>query len=87
MHDLLSQALAAIGSVSTPDALEALRVQYLGKSGLVTEQMKKLGSLPPEEKKTFGAEVNVLKTKIAEAIEQKKSVLEKAGLEARLASE
>ena len=87
MQDLLSQALAAIGSVSTPDALETLRVQYLGKSGLVTEQMKKLGSLPPEEKKTFGAEVNVLKTKIAEAIEQKKLQLDKAGLEARLASE
>lgn len=87
MTDLLTQALSAITAAASPDALEALRVQYLGKTGLVTEQMKKLGTLPPEERKTFGAEINILKTKIAEAIDTKKSELDKAGLAARLASE
>lgn len=90
MSDLTTisaQAKAATQSVTTLDALENLRVQYLGKSGIVTEQMKKLGSLPPEEKKSFGAEVNKLKTELQQLIDEKKAVLESAALDARLASE
>lgn len=68
-------------------ALEEIRVKYLGKSGLITGQMKNIATLPAEEKKAFGAEVNKVKDAVTAAIEAKKSELEQAELSAKLASE
>ena len=67
--------------------LDDLRVHLLGKSGLVTQQLKTLGALAPEERKAKGAEINALKDQIALAIEEKKTILETKALELRLASE
>ncbi len=66
---------------STAD-LEALRVAYLGKKGSITELMKEMKDLTPEEKKAFGQEVNILKSfatqKLAERTEElKKQEIEK----------
>jgi len=68
-------------------ALEEIRVKYLGKSGLVTSQMKAIATLPVEEKKSFGAEVNRVKDLIAEKLDEKKIQLESKELSAKLASE
>jgi phenylalanyl-tRNA synthetase alpha chain len=68
-------------------AIEQVRVSALGKKGRVAELMQKLGSLPPEERKTFGATVNSLKARVTEALEARKSVLESQALEAKLANE
>ncbi|MHA7872956.1 MAG: tRNA ligase subunit PheS family protein, partial [Hyphococcus sp.] len=68
-------------------ALEDVRVAALGKKGVVSERMKTLGKMSPEERKEMGPALNGLKTRIAEAIEAKKAVLEEAALEARLATE
>lgn len=68
-------------------ALEEIRVKYLGKSGLVTGQMKNIAVLPAEEKKAFGAEVNKVKDAVTRAIEKKKTELEILELSAKLASE
>ena len=67
--------------------LDDLRVHLLGKSGLVTQQLKTLGALSPEERKAKGAEINALKDRIALAIEEKKIILETQVLELRLANE
>ncbi len=67
--------------------LDDLRVHLLGKNGLVTQQLKTLGALAPEERKAKGAEINALKDQIALAIEEKKTILETKALELRLASE
>lgn len=82
----ITQALAAIPAAS-PEALEALRIQYLGQNGLLTAQMKELGKLEPEARKARGAELNVLKTQLAEAISTRKEHLETEALNAKLANE
>lgn len=90
MSDLLaiqSQAEAAIEDAQSLEALEQLRIQYLGKKGEITTQMKTLGSLPPEERKTFGAQVNEAKQIVTDAIEAKKHTLEAKQLEQQLKNE
>jgi phenylalanyl-tRNA synthetase alpha chain len=79
--------LAQIAAASDEAALEAIRVATLGKKGSISEQMKQLGAMSPEERKTAGAALNILKDKVAEAIAARKSVLQEAQLERRLASE
>lgn len=90
MHDLSQlkkEAADAIKSANSLDALEKLRVNYLGKSGVITEQMKTLGTLPVEERKSFGAAVNTIKNEITQLIEESKTSLERAELDARLKNE
>ncbi len=78
---------AKIDAAATEAALEEVRVAALGKKGVVSEQMKTLGKMSPEERKEMGPALNGLKTRIAEAIEAKKQALAEAALDARLASE
>ena len=79
--------LQQVASASDEAALEALRVATLGKKGSISEQMKSLGTMGPEERKAAGAALNVLKDKVTEAIAARKAVLQEAQLEQRLASE
>ena len=76
-----------INSAQDLKTLDELRVQLLGKSGLITQQLKTLGSLAPEDRKIKGAEINALKDLLTSAIEEKKSLLEQQALELRLISE
>ena len=84
---LESELTAKIDAAGDIAALEDVRVAALGKKGVVSERMKTLGKMSPEERKEMGPALNGLKTRIAEAIEAKKSSLEDAALEARLATE
>lgn len=70
------EALAKLGSVKSPDELEALRVEFLGKRGKLTALMDHLKTLEGEERKSFGMEANRLKQIIQEAFEEKKSGLQ-----------
>ncbi len=76
-----------IATAASLESLEALRVALLGKSGLITEQLKTLGKLPPDERKAQGALVNRAKELLQDAITQRKSVLENAAFDARLTAE
>lgn len=78
---------AKIDAASNEAALEEVRVAALGKKGVLTERMKMLGRMSPEERKEMGPALNGLKARIGEAIETKKAKLEDAALDARLASE
>ena len=80
--DLLAQ-------IDTADlaALEDLRVSALGKSGTITEMVKGIGQLPPEERRDAGQQLNVLKNAVADAIDARKDVLEAAALDASLATD
>ena len=80
----LSAKIAAADSIST---LEELRVAAIGKKGAVSERMKTLGKMSPEERKEMGPALNGLKNRITDAIEAKKAALESAALDARLATE
>ena len=67
--------------------LDDLRIHYFGKNGVLTNAMKNIAQLSIEEKKTFGANLNELKTKLAHEIEQRKEILQALEIEQRLKSE
>ncbi len=73
--------VSALSSVDNMEALEAIRVEYLGKKGLVTELLKDMKNLSPEEKKTFGQAVNVLKEEVTEMVTAKREEIKQAEIE------
>lgn len=87
LAEILKNGQDEANKATSLSSLEEIRVKYLGKSGLVTSQMKLIATLPVEEKKSFGAEVNKIKDLVALSIDGKKSELEQAELSAKLASE
>ncbi len=84
LRDSLTAEIAGAGDVET---LETIRVQALGKKGQVTQLMKTLGGLSPDERREAGQALNVVKTALAEAIDARRETLKEAELEARLAEE
>jgi len=87
IESLSAQALADIASAQAPDALEALRVSLLGKSGSITAQLKSLGALPADQRKATGEAINRARDAIGAALTARKATLEDAVLDARLSSE
>ncbi len=87
IQSLSAQALADVASASTPDALEALRVALLGKSGSITAQLKSLGALPGDQRKTAGEAINRARDVIGDALTARKRALDDVALDARLATE
>jgi phenylalanyl-tRNA synthetase alpha chain len=87
LEGLTNQARQAIEAAQDLAALDEVRVGYLGKSGLLTAQLKQLGKLPPEERPQAGQAINQAKQTLQQAIEVRKSALEGEALRARLASE
>ncbi|MDY3197961.1 MAG: phenylalanine--tRNA ligase subunit alpha [Pseudomonadaceae bacterium] len=84
---LVSQALEAVKQAADVNALEQLRVQYLGKKGELTQVMKTLGNIPAEERPRVGAMVNEAKERVQGELNARKSDMEAAALNARLAAE
>ncbi|REM96939.1 phenylalanine--tRNA ligase subunit alpha, partial [Mycobacterium tuberculosis] len=80
------QALADVAAAQSPDALEALRVALLGKNGTITAQLKQLGGLPADERKAAGEAINRARDALTSALGDRKTVLEDAALDARLAA-
>jgi phenylalanyl-tRNA synthetase alpha chain len=80
----IASRIAAAGDIA---ALEEARVSALGKKGVISERMKALGGMAPEARKEAGAALNLLKDRVAAAIDAKKAALEAAALDARLATE
>ncbi len=87
IEQLNGQALADIAAAATPDALEHLRVSLLGKSGSITAQLKSLGALPADERKAAGEAINRVRDAVGEALAARKTALDDAALDARLAGE
>jgi phenylalanyl-tRNA synthetase alpha chain len=87
LDQVLSDAQLRIESAADLDALELLRVEYLGKSGSITALLKALGALAPEERKQRGAEVNRLRDALSQALNARRSTLDAAALQARLERE
>ncbi|WP_262692604.1 phenylalanine--tRNA ligase subunit alpha [Kordiimonas aestuarii] len=84
---LKEEITARIDAAGDVAALEDVRVAALGKKGSVSELMKGLGRMSPEERKEMGPALNGLKAEVAEAIAARKETLEEAALDARLKSE
>jgi phenylalanyl-tRNA synthetase alpha chain len=81
------QAIADFAAADTPAALENAKARFLGKSGVVTEAMKSLAALSPEERKARGAAINAAKQQIESALGARRQALAEAELERQLAAE
>jgi len=86
-EQVLSEAQAAVNGAADLRALDEVRVRYLGKTGVFTEQLKQLGRLPKEERPAAGQAINKAKQALQQGIEVRKTELEQAALAERLAAE
>ena len=80
-------ALEAFSSAKDSAELDALRVQYLGKKGELTGVLKMMGKLSAEERPVMGQLANTVRAEIEAKLEQRKSAINAAVLEAKLAAE
>ncbi|WP_404381271.1 phenylalanine--tRNA ligase subunit alpha [Caenispirillum salinarum] len=87
VEDLRAELLAAVDGAADREALESVRVSALGKKGRITDMMKGLGKMSPDERRETGQALNALKDDVAAAIEAKRTTLEDAELTARLERE
>jgi phenylalanyl-tRNA synthetase alpha chain len=87
LEQLVQEGLAAVSKADSLQALDQVRVDYLGKKGILTQQLKSLGNLSPEERPAAGQKINEAKQQVQEAINSRRDGLEKAALEKKLASE
>ncbi|MWV28742.1 phenylalanine--tRNA ligase subunit alpha [Aurantiacibacter rhizosphaerae] len=87
-HDQTGQeAQSRISAAEDLSALEALRVEYLGKQGSISGLLKTLGKMTPEERQEKAPAIQALRQSVTDAITARKAELEAAELEARLATE
>ncbi|WP_169567180.1 phenylalanine--tRNA ligase subunit alpha [Sneathiella limimaris] len=87
INELESELLSEISNAKDLDTLEAVRISALGKKGRVSLMMRGLGQMAPEERQEVAPKLNQLKKSIGDAIDTAKGELNKAALEAKLASE
>ena len=86
LTDLAQEALAAVAACADLTVLDEARVHWLGKKGVLTEQLKALGALPAAERPAAGARINQAKEQVQAAIEARRAALERADIERRLAA-
>jgi phenylalanyl-tRNA synthetase alpha chain len=87
MDDLSADLLGQIEAATTPEAIEAIRVAALGKSGSVTALLKTLGAMTPELRQVEGPRIHALREAVIEALTVRKAALDRAALDAKLAAE
>ncbi len=83
----LDAALAELARAQDLEALERLRVRVLGRKGLLTAQLQRIGALPPAERPRAGQAVNAAKRRFQEALAARRAELERARLAQALAAE
>ncbi|MDR2016835.1 MAG: phenylalanine--tRNA ligase subunit alpha [Burkholderiales bacterium] len=89
-HDLASIVAAAqteFAQATDAATLENCKARYLGKNGVLTEQLKTLGKLPPDERKTAGAYINEAKTALETALDVRRAELADIKMQAQLDAE
>jgi phenylalanyl-tRNA synthetase alpha chain len=87
VNEIQQRALAEIEASGNLQQLDDLRVQYLGKKGEITAQLKTLGSMEPDQRKSFGQTVNATRDALNQAITVRRQALEASALEKKLLSE
>ncbi|MFP1630238.1 phenylalanine--tRNA ligase subunit alpha [Zhengella sp. ZM62] len=87
LDTLETSIMADIAAASDEQAIEAVRVAAIGKKGSVSELLKTLGRMTPDERKEMGPKINGLRDRVAEALAARRQELRDAAIEARLARE
>jgi phenylalanyl-tRNA synthetase alpha chain len=86
LDELIARARAQTDASSDLAALDQVRVAFLGKKGELTEQLKRLGKLPADERPAAGQAINQAKAAVQAALDAKKETLESASLAAELSA-
>jgi phenylalanyl-tRNA synthetase alpha chain len=84
---IVAEAAAQFAAIDDLPQLESAKARYLGKQGVLTELLKGLGKLPPEEKRDRGSRINAAKDGIERLLEERRAAIARATLDARLAEE
>jgi len=84
---IVAEAASQFAAIDDLPQLESAKARYLGKQGALTELLKGLGKLPPEEKRDRGSRINAAKDEIERLLEQRRAAIARAKLDARLAEE
>ena len=87
LDQIVQEAANAFAATDDPDALEQTKARFLGKSGQITELLKGMAKLSPEERKTVGATINRAKETIEASLNARRETIRRLALEARLAEE
>ncbi len=87
LENIRAEALAALDAAATPAALDELRVKYLGKKGELTAILKQMGKLTAEERPVMGQIANAVRADIEAILEARKTAIDAAVLETKLAAE
>jgi phenylalanyl-tRNA synthetase alpha chain len=87
LKQLVQDGLAAVEGADNLQALDQIRVEYLGKKGVITQQAKTLGKLSAEERPAAGQKINEAKGQVEQAINLRRTDLERIAIEQKLASE
>ncbi len=87
IQTLQQAAEAEIAAASDLASLDAVRVRYLGRKGLLTEELKRVGDLPPPDRPAAGQAINAAKRALESALRAARTALEESALETRLAAE
>ena len=80
IKELEQSAFSEVGAVSDGEALEKLRIKYLGRKGLITELFKKMGEISSAEKGEIGKLINALKNDVTKALDEKASTVLATGV-------
>ncbi|RUO77671.1 phenylalanine--tRNA ligase subunit alpha [Idiomarina seosinensis] len=87
LQEIVEQAEAAIANADSPQALDEVRVEYMGKKGKLTELLKGLGKLDPSERREAGQKINEAKQQVQASINARKELLKAEELKAQLDAE
>ena len=87
LETIVARAAAEFAAAADPASLENAKARFLGKTGELTGLLKQLGSLSPEEKKSFGQRINTAKQQIEAALDSRRKELDLRKLESRLSEE
>ncbi|HAN56448.1 MAG TPA: phenylalanine--tRNA ligase subunit alpha [Betaproteobacteria bacterium] len=87
LDHIVAEALAEFAAINQMAELEQAKARYLGKTGLLTEQMKQLGKLSAEQRPAAGALINQAKEQIQQALEACRDALRQAELDSQLAAD
>ena len=87
LEEIIKQAESAIHSAEDLKSLDHIRVHYLGKKGELTDYLKTLGQLPPEERPAAGQKINAAKEAVSALLEKRSNAFKKIAIENQLAAE
>jgi phenylalanyl-tRNA synthetase alpha chain len=87
LDEILREAESAFAAADTLPVLDQVKARFLGKSGALTEQMKTLGALAPEERKAAGARINQVKDEVEALLKARREALQADALNRQLAAE